>query len=120
MKARLPKEYRNKGGANNFQEIAKKAQQMQEDMTRANEELEKKIYTASSGGKKVNVSVTGKMEVESISIDPEVVDPEDVEMLSDLIKAAVNEALRMASKDKEEVIEKVSGSMNIPGLSGLF
>lgn len=120
MKARVPKEYTTKGKSNNFQEIAKKAQQMQKNMTNANEELEKKKYTSSSGGGKVEVTVTGKMEVDSVNINPEVVDPEDTEMLEDLVKAATNEALRAASRDKEKVIEEVSGAMHIPGLSGLF
>ncbi len=115
MKARLPKGYGN-GGANNLQQLAKQAQKMQEEMDVASKELSQKEYTATSGGAAVNVVVTGDMEVKSIDIKPEVVDPEDVEMLSDLIIAAVNEALRTAADDKEQTMDKISGGINMPGL----
>ena len=89
---------------------------MQEEMDAASTELEAKEYVATSGGSAVTVTVTGKMEVKSIDINPEIVDPDDVEMLSDTIVAAVNEALRMASTEKEEVMTKISGGLNMPGL----
>lgn len=92
MKARLPKGYSNGGG--NMQQIARQAQKMQEAMETATEELEAKEYTATAGGNAVKVTVTGKMEVKAIEIEPEVIDPDDAEMLSDLIIAATNEALR--------------------------
>lgn len=115
MKARLPKGYGG-GGAGNMQQLAKQAQKMQEAMEQANEELEAKEYSATSGGNAVKVIATGKMEVKSIEIEPEVIDPEDSEMLSDLIMAAVNEALRAAAKDKEDTMGALSGGLNIPGL----
>ncbi len=115
MKARLPKEYQG-GAPQNLQQIAKQAQKMQEQMDEAAAELEEKEYSAASGGGAVKAVVTGKLEVKSISIDPEIVDPDDVEMLEDTITAAVNEALRSASAEKEEVMSKISGGMNIPGL----
>ena len=115
MKARLPKGMGN-GGPNNLQQLAKQAQKVQEQMDVATQELDEKEYNATSGGNAVSVTVSGKMEVVSIEIKPEVVDPEDVEMLADLIMAATNEALRSASTDKEETMERISGKMNIPGL----
>lgn len=115
MKARLPRGYGN-GGANNIQQLARQAQKLQEDMEVASQELEAKEYSATSGGGAVAVTITGKMELTKIDIKPEVVDPEDVEMLSDLIIAAANEALRTAAKEKEEKMETISGGLNIPGM----
>ncbi|MGN0488025.1 MAG: YbaB/EbfC family nucleoid-associated protein [Ruminococcus sp.] len=115
MKARLPQGYGG-GGANNMQQLARQAQKMQEAMEVATAELEEKEYSASSGGNAVKVVVTGKMEVKSIEIDPEVIDPEDAEMLSDLIMAATNEALRAAAKDKEDTMGALSGGLNLPGI----
>ena len=115
MKARIPKNY---GGGTpaNLQQLAKQAQKMQEEMDAASTELEQKEYTASSGGDAVNVTVTGAMKVTKIDIKPEVVDPDDIEMLSDLVIAAVNEALKKAATEKEEVMTKISGGLNMPGL----
>ena len=79
-------------------------------------ELEEKEYSATSGGEAVTVTVTGKMEVKSIEMKPEVVDPEDLEMLSDLIIAATNEALRAAAEEKNATLEKISGGLNVPGM----
>lgn len=115
MKARLPQGYGG-GGANNMQQLARQAQKMQEAMEAATAELEEKEYTATSGGNAVKVVVTGKMEVKSIEIDPEVIDPDDAEMLSDLIMAATNEALRAATKDKEDTMGALSGGISIPGM----
>ena len=115
MKARLPQGYGG-GGASNLQQLARQAQKLQENMDAAKEELEQKEYTAASGVNAVRVTVTGKMEVKSIEIEPEVVDPEDVEMLSDLVTAAVNEALRAAAADRDETMGKLSGGLNIPGM----
>lgn len=114
MKARLPQGY--SGGASNLQQLAHQAQKLQEQMSEVTAELEAKEYTASAGGEAVKATVTGKMEVKSIEIKPEVVDPDDVEMLADLVTAAVNEALRAAESDKSERMEKISGGMNMPGL----
>lgn len=115
MKARLPKGYGG-GGAGNIQQLARQAQKLQDDMEAATQELEAKEYSASAGGGAVSVTVTGKLEVTKVEISPEVVDPEDVEMLSDLIMAAVNEAVRSATKEKEETMEQISGGLNIPGM----
>ena len=118
MKARLPQGYGG-GGAANLQQLARQAQKMQADMESASAELEVKEYEAAAGGGAVKVVVTGKMEVKSMEIAQDVVDPDDVEMLSDLVMAAVNEALRSAASDKEKTMESLSGGfggMNIPGL----
>ena len=89
---------------------------MQRQMEEKTKELEEKEYTAAAGGGAVTVTVTGKMELKSIDMKPEVVDPEDVEMLSDMIIAAANEALRAASTEKNDKMEKLSGGLNVPGL----
>lgn len=114
MKARIP---RGMGGApQNLQQIAKQAQKMQEEMDAASTELETKEYSATAGGGAVEVVATGKLELQSVSIKPEVVDPEDIDMLTDLIIAASNEALRKATEDKAQTMERISGGLNIPGL----
>lgn len=115
MKARLPQGYGG-GGAQNLQQLAKQAQKMQEEMALVTEELEAKEYSATSGGDAVKAVVTGKMEVKEIVIKPEVIDPEDAEMLGDLVTAAVNEALRAAAAEKDEKMEALSGGMNMPGM----
>ena len=116
MKARLPQGYGGGGGAQNLQQLARQAQKMQEEMAVVTEELEAKEYTATAGGDAVKAIVTGKMEVKEIQIKPEVVDPDDVEMLGDLVTAAVNEALRAATTEKDAKMEALSGGMNIPGM----
>ena len=113
MKARLPQGF---GGGPNLQQLAKQAQQLQEKMDAASKELELKEYSATAGGNAVTVTVTGAMEVSNIEIKPEVVDPEDIEMLSDLIIAATNEALRAASTEKAETMDRLSGGLNMPGI----
>ena len=115
MKARLPQGFSNGGGAN-LQQLARQAQKLQDEMDAANTELEMKEYSATVGGNAVTAVVTGKLEVKSIDIKPEVVDPEDIEMLTELIIAAVNEAIRTASTEKAETMEKLSGGLNMPGL----
>lgn len=115
MKARLPSGYGN-SGPSNLQQLARQAQKLQEQMAELTAELETKEYTASAGGEAVKATVTGKMELKSVELKPEVVDPEDVEMLSDLITAAVNEALRAAQSDKENRMGQISGGINMPGM----
>lgn len=119
MKARLPQGYGG-GGAANLQQLAKQAQKMQEQMEAITAELEEKEYTATAGGDAVKATVTGAMEVRSVEIKPEVIDPEDAEMLGDLVTAAVNGALKAAAAEKEEKMSAVSGGlgagMGVPGL----
>jgi len=100
----------------NFGKLMKQAQQMQAKMMQIQEELEKRTVEASSGGGMVKAVVNGKFELLSLTIEKSVVDPEDVEMLQDLVVAAVNEAIRMAQEMTREEMAKVTGGMNIPGL----
>lgn len=114
MKVRLPKN--NSFGMNNMQDLVKKAQKAQEEMEKSQAELETKEYSASSGGEAVKVTINGKLEVTKLEIKPEIIDPDDAEMLSDMIIAAINEAIKKASTDKDEAMQKISGQMNLPGL----
>lgn len=105
------------GMPGNVNNLMKQAQRMQRQMEEASKELEEKEYTASSGGGMVKATVSGKKELTKVEIDPEAVDPEDVEMLEDMILAAVNEAFRMMEKDSQEVMSKMAGGFS-SGLSG--
>jgi len=111
MKARIP----NQGGMNQAA-MMKQLQQIQDNMETTQKEIEETEFTASSGGGAVEVSVTGAHEVKSIKIQPDVVDPEDVEMLEDMLIAALNEATRKAKETMDREIGKITGGMNIPGL----
>ena len=102
-------------GGGNMQQLARQAQKLQQQMTKVQEELEAREYEASSGGGMVTVKVSGKKEVLSIEIKPEAVDPDDVEMLQDLVLAAVNEALRTANDTTEREMGKLTGGLNMPG-----
>ena len=101
------------GGGFNMNMI-KQAQEMQQDMQKMQEELENKEYTAQAGGGVVSATVSGKHELKSLAIDPEAVDPEDVEMLQDLIVAAVNEAMRTAASDAAASMGQLTGGLNLP------
>lgn len=101
-------------GGGNMNNMIRQAQKMQQDMLKAQEELEAKTYEAAAGGGMVTAVVTGKKELTSVAIDPEAVDPEDVEMLQDLIVAAVNEALRRANEDAANQMSKLTGGLNLP------
>lgn len=97
--------------------IMKQAQQMQRRMAQLQEELEKKQIEASSGGGMVTAVVSGKQQLLDLKIDPGVVDADDVEMLQDLIMAAINEAVKQSQQMASEEMSKVTGGMNIPGLT---
>jgi len=101
-------------GGGSMNNMIRQAQKMQQDMLKAQEELESKTYQAGAGGGVVTATVSGKKELVSVAIDPEAVDPEDVEMLQDLIVAAVNEALRMANEDAASQMSKLTGGLNLP------
>ena len=115
MKARLPKGVGG-GGPQNMQAMLKQAQKMQEQIEAKKAELEEKEYVVSSGGGMVEVTVTGKHEVKAIGINPEVVDPEDVEMLEDMLVAALNEANRQIDEEAERELDAATGGLTIPGL----
>ena len=106
MKARLPQGYSSKGPGN-MQSMIKQAQKMQADMEALQAELDEREYTSAAGGGAVSATVNGKHQV---------VDPEDVEMLADLVIAAVNEAIRQAAETSEAEMGKVTGGLNMPGL----
>ncbi|MBQ5951597.1 MAG: YbaB/EbfC family nucleoid-associated protein [Lachnospiraceae bacterium] len=103
------------GMPGNMNNLMKQAQRMQRQMEEKQKELEEKTYTASAGGGVVEVTVSGKKEVTKVHIDPEAVDPEDVEMLEDMIVAAANEALKKMEEDAGAVMGQFTG-----GLGGLF
>ena len=106
------------GGVN--MNMIKQAQKMQQDMLKMQEEMENKQYDATVGGGMVKAVVNGKHTLISMEINPEAVDPDDVEMLQDLVVAAVNEAMRKAEEDANAGMSKLTGSLNLGGLGGLF
>ena len=108
--------FRGMPGGMNQAAMMKQVQKMQQDMLRMQEELESKTYTASAGGGMVKAEVNGKNEVVSLEINPEAVDPDDVEMLQDMVIAAVNEALRNAEVDKANNMSRMTGGLNLGGL----
>ncbi len=114
MKANIPKGMG--GGPGNMQSMLRQAQKMQEDMAQKQQELEEREYTAAAGGGAVTATVSGKHQVTALAIKPEVIDPEDAEMLADLVMAAVNEAHRQAAANAEEEMGKITGGMNLPGM----
>ena len=101
------------GGGMNMN-MLKQAQKMQQDMIRMQQELQEKEYQAAAGGGVVSAVVNGKHELKALTIDPEAVDPEDVEMLQDMIVAAVNEAMRAADSDASSTMSKLTGGLNLP------
>ena len=101
------------GGGMNMN-MLKQAQKMQQDMLKAQEELEAKEYEATAGGGVGAARVSGRKELVGVTIDPDAVDPDDVEMLQDLIVAAVNEGLRMAAEDAASQMQKLTGGLNLP------
>lgn len=114
MKARLPQGYG--GGPQNMNAMIRQAQKMQEQMEQLKEELDAKEYEVQAGGGAVTVKINGKKEILSIGMAPEIVDPDDIETLSDTLVAALNEAIRTVEKTNEEAMSKVTGGMNIPGV----
>lgn len=112
MKARLPQGYG--GGGGNMQSMLKQAQKMQEDMASAQAELEQRTYSATAGGGMVKATVDGAHLLRGIELQPEAVDPDDTEMLADMIMAAVNEAVRAAQADSEQTLGQITGGMKLP------
>lgn len=104
------------GGMGNMNAIMKQAQKMQAEMAKAQEEIKDMSFEATAGGGMVKAVATGDSRIQSIVIDPDAVDPEDVEMLQDMVCAAVNEALRGVSEMGSARLEAATGGMNIPGL----
>ena len=108
--------FRGMPGGMNQQAMMKQAQKMQQQMLQMQEEMERKTYTAKAGGGMVAAEVNGKHEIVNLTINPEAVDPDDVEMLQDMVIAAVNEALRAAETEKNNNMSKMAGGLNLGGL----
>ena len=114
MRARLPKGVG--GGPGNMNNMIKQAQKMQDNIAELQAELDLREYTSEAGGGMVTATVTGKHRVINLKINPDAIDPEDSEMLEDMIMVAVNTAMEKADTTAETEMEKVTGGMNIPGL----
>ena len=103
-------------GGGNMQQLARQAQKLQQQMTKKQEEIEAREFEATACGGMATAKVNGKKELLSLTIKPEAVDPDDVEMLQDLVVAAVNEALRAAGDAMEQELGKMTGGLSMPGL----
>ena len=114
MRANLPKGMG--GGPQNMNAMIRQAQKMQEDMEALQADLDSREYDISAGGGVVGVKINGKREILSINIEPEIVDPDDIETLSDILVAAVNEAIKRVDDTNSAEMSKITGSMAMPGL----
>ena len=114
MKARLPEGFG--GGPASMQGMIKQAQKMQERMAELQEELDAREYEIKAGGGAVTLTINGKKEVSTLDISPEIVDPDDIETLSDIIIAAVNEAIKKVEETNNEEMSKITGSVSMPGM----
>ena len=108
--------FRGMPGGMNQAAMMRQAQKMQQDLLRMQEEMENKTFTATAGGGMVSATVNGKHEVMSLEIKPEAVDPDDVEMLQDMVIAAVNEAMRVADADSANNMSRLTGGLNLGSL----
>ena len=115
MKARIPKNI-NGGGAQNMNQMIKQAQKMQDQITELQEDIEAREFSATAGGGAVEVTITGKKTIKSLTLKPEVVDSEDIDMLQDLIISAVNEAVNNIETTTENEMSKITGGVSLPGL----
>ena len=114
MKAHLPQGFG--GGPSNMQGVIKQAQKMQERMAELQAELDEREYDFTVGGGMITIKMNGKKEMQSIEIKPEVVDPDDIEMLEDLVAAAINATVKQVDETAEAEMGKLTGGLNIPGL----
>ena len=114
MRANIPKGMG--GGPQNMQSMIRQAQKMQEDMAAKQEELDAREYEVNAGGGVVTVKINGKKEILAIDLDPEIVDPDDVETLTDLLVAGVNEAIKRVETTNAAEMEKITGSMGLPSM----
>ena len=114
MKARLPAGMG--GGPQNQKDLMRKAQRMQEQLAEKQAELEEREFTVTSGGGMVEVTMNGKNEIKSLNIKPEIVDPDDIEMLQDVIMAAVNEVVRQVEETTNQELGQITSGLSIPGL----
>lgn len=114
MKVRLPQGMG--GGPQNMNAMIRQAQKMQEEMEKLQEELEQKEYTVQAGGGAVTVVIGGDKVIKTIEISPDIVDPDDIETMQDILVAAVNEAFKTVETTNSEAMAKVTGGMNVPGM----
>lgn len=114
MKANLPKGM--SGGPQNMAGMLRQAQKMQEQMTALQEELDAREYDVQAGGGAVSVKINGKKEILSINISPDIVDPDDIETLTDVLTAAFNEAIKRVEDTNQKEMSAITGSLNMPGL----
>ncbi len=112
MKVRIP----NSGGPSNMNAMLKQAQKMQEDMANLQADLETREYTGTAGGNAVTAVVDGKHLIKKLTIDPSIIDPDDSEMIEDLVTVAVNAAIETALKTAEEEMGAITGGLNLPGM----
>lgn len=113
MKANIPKGL---GGPQNMQGMIRQAQKMQEQMTELQEQLDAREYEVKAGGGAVTVVINGKKEIKSMSIAPEIVDPDDIETLTDVLTAAFNEAIKRVDETNQKEMSAITGDISIPGL----
>ncbi len=113
MKARLPQGY---GKQQNMNNLVQQAQKMQEEMEKKQAELDEAIYEVKPSGGMVEITITGKRQITAMKINPDIVDAEDIEMLEDMVAAAVNEAIRTVDEKNEQEMSGITGGLNIPGL----
>ena len=114
MKSRVPKQFQ--GGGQDMNSMIHQARKMQDQITALQEDIEQRTFTATAGGGAVNVTLTGKKTLQSIELKKEVVDPEDIEMLQDLIISAVNEAVNNIEETTENEMSTITGGVALPGL----
>ncbi|MCQ2430899.1 MAG: YbaB/EbfC family nucleoid-associated protein [Clostridia bacterium] len=114
MRANLPKGVG--GGGQNMQAMIRQAQKMQEDMAEKQAELDAREYEIKAGGGAVVVKISGTKEILGLDIQPEIVDPDDIETLTDILIAGINEAIKTVESTNSAEMEKITGSMNMPGL----
>jgi DNA-binding YbaB/EbfC family protein len=115
MRANYPKN----AGGQNFNAMLQQAQKMQEDMAAKQAELEEREYEVSAGGGAVTIKMNGKKQVLSLDIAPEIVDPDDIETLSDILIAGMNETIKKVEETSAAEMEQITGALNIPGMGGM-
>lgn len=118
MRANIPKGMG--GGPQNMQALMRQVQKAQEEVAQKQEELDAREYDVSAGGGVVNVKINGKREILSIDLKPEIVDPDDVETLSDILVAAVNEAIKRVDTTNADELNRITGQVNLPNIPGLM
>lgn len=113
MKANIPKGL---GGPANMQGLIRQAQKMQEQMTELQSELESREYEVKAGGGAVTILIDGKKQIKQLTIEPEIVDPDDIETLTDILTAGFNEAIKRVEETNQKEMESITGNVSIPGL----